>query len=343
MFRDPLLASWLSAGLCLVVSPAPASDASPGKLTAECPELSAEELAEIEARFRSACLVRGAAMPSLQLDCSASRLELRDVSGSPTPWSQTRGSAKLVEQFLALLDQTLEEETRAELAPPGPGPVESHIEVPSQMEPIAIGVAPVIAEPTPLVASAPAGSTSEPLAPEDSMNERRAEESERTTPALKAQSRLSVGPTFELWATELVGAAGLEISERTLWGRWGFSVHGAAQISVDERESLRPFEIHGGAGAAFRPTRSIQLELGLLLSFLGVSPPAGTDGGLGSSLRPGAYAGITVEQPVSFGALYAKLGLRAVSASRAIYIGDELVETVPPVTPYVTVGAGFDL
>lgn len=294
-------------------------------LRSECPELSSDELEELEARFRSTLLVRGRSTAGFVLRCSEGAVELAPLETPDRSWIVERGSSRLVERFLEALDALL---TRAGVEEPAPSNPATKAPPPEAPED-----APRAAAATPR--PSPSDTTAEPLRPAAGPPEK----TDDPTPG--APTRLLVEPQFILWAAETPGALGLQLTGERFWSEWGFLVSVAGHLSLGDTAQLRPFEMTGSAGIAVRPSARVELEVGPLLSFLGVPAPD-SGGSFGSSLRPGAFVGARLESRTSFGALFVHAVVRFVAARRELYIEDERVGTIPAVAPSFGVGLAFE-
>lgn len=294
-------------------------------LRSECPELSSGDLEELEARFRSTLLVRGRSTAGFVLRCSHGAVELAPLETPERPSIVERGDSRLVERFLEALDALL---TRA------------GVEEPAASNRATKAPPPEAPKGAPHAAAAarrpsPSDTTAEPLRPAVGPPEK------TDDPTARARTRLLVEPQFTLWATETPGALGLQLTGETFWSEWGLLVSVAGHLSLGDTAQLRPFEMTGSTGVALRPNERIELEVGPLLSFLGVPAPE-SGGSLGSSLRPGAFVGGRLETKTSFGALFVHAIVRFVAARRDLYIEDERVGTIPAVAPSFGVGLAFE-
>lgn len=326
----------------LLVLGGPARALDSAAIVSECGDLLEDELDELEARARSAYLIRGRSMPVFSLRCDAERLELGELAPAVATVTRSRDETRLVEQFVSLLGELLQKT-------PGPDVSSSPGAIPDGERTVGALAAPAASGQD---AGKQEATREEPEEGPESAESAESEESERRDgPDLAASprrvppraDRLSLAPSFTLWATELAGAFGLDLAWRQKGTRIGAVVRGSGQVSVDERSGLRPFEVSVGGGIWYRPLANLSFELSPVLSFVAVPPPSSTDAAFGSSLRPGLLLGASVEFPSSFGAWFGALGVRATLAERAIFVGDERLATIPAVAPWMSLGVELDL
>ncbi len=292
-------------------------------LRSECPELSGDDLEELEARFRSTLLVRGRSTGGFTLRCSETAVELTLRETRDRSSTVERGADRLVERFLEALDALL---ARTEVEAPTPPNASTKAPSPETVEDDARSA---VAVPEPPVTNV-APVRSEPV---------RAPDADEPSP--EARTRLLVEPQFTLWATETPGALGLQLTGERFWSEWGVLVSVAGQLSLASAADLRPFEMTGSTGVLLRPSERVELEIGPLLSFLGVPAPE-SGGAFGSSLRPGAFVGARFETRTPFGALFIHALVRFIAARRDLYVEDERVGTIPAVAPSFGVGVAFE-
>jgi hypothetical protein len=364
--RHLALVALLGSGVLTAGAPL---QAAPQSFELDCPDVSSEERAEIEARFRSGCLVRGITMPGFRLHCGAGELELQELPpGSGRVLHAVRASAPLVEQFVGLFVLWLEQVPPASpiAAPAGPKQPEERPIQAVESVPAGSGGSVVAAVDSSTPADAPAPDT--PAAAEGPVVEAAPQEAAPTdelakrpkvTPAARpvessragASSTVAfVGPLFSLWATSFPGVLGAQAGVRHVRGSVGGSVELAALVSPSDPLQLRPFEADFGAGFFWLPWDWLALEIGGLASLLAVFG-GGVDAPV--DVEPNAYAKARFAQKLTFGALYGELGLRvgpervgvtetfSGAADTVPDVSEYMV--VPAAAPTIAVGASFNL
>lgn len=275
-------------------------------VTVSCPELSAEERAQVEARVRANLLSAGLAPATVDLSCEATAAQTQVTGNGHQVTRRTeRGASSIKEALLTSADSALStwsEEAAEPSTPAMPAPA---------LEPASSPTAPT---PTPTPNRIP---------------------DERPTPRAISQSTwLWAGARGELWSngSGLGGQLGVEQKRNS-----GFvAVHAGYLLSLPPSTRFSAHDLQFGAQIGWQPQGLLGLRgaLGVGLSLFAASPAPGVRAQSDTSSTLPCLS-VELSRPFEFGAvaLLPALGLRAFTRSRAVLIDGERMLALPALAP----------
>lgn len=332
---------WLSVALNL--TPELAFAGEPPESSAWCGELTASERAEFEVRATSAFLAAGLEEPTLTPVCTSAKLQVQRSGGSSA--EAARGQGRLVDELLELVTELIDRMLREHSGPASTSVAPAVSSEPSEP-------APSPSEPGSDQSSDATEAALEPievLRPEvasPSGRPPRSNRKESPPPPIAKKSKSLGSPEFRfalgvlgaLWATEVVGALGVSLSEHTMWShRFGFSAYLVGLVGLEDAGGFRAFLGSAGIGPEGHLGRGFGLNGGVLVSLMHAPSPV-EDYRAASSVQPGAYFNVRFERALSFGTGFVELGAQLVAVRRELRRGDVLEQTIPAIFPTLSFG-----
>lgn len=294
---------------------APAAFAAEAEVTVRCPELSAEDSAQVEARVRANLLSAGLSPASVELSCDVDSAQTQVTgNGQQVTLRTDRNASSVKEALLASADNAL----AAWSAQAFPGP-------PSQP--------PAAPEPTPAAEPAPAPA----IVGLDSLASppTRTPDARPAVPSRSASTWLFAGPRAELWSkgSGLGAQLGLEQNLNSAF----LAIHAGYLVSLPASPQFSAHELQFGAQIGWQAQALFGLRgaFGIGLSQFGASPAAGLSVQNGSTSSTLPCLSLELSRPFEFGALAVlpAAGLRAFTGGRAVQIDGQEVLALPALAP----------
>ena len=292
----------LVLGVALSVRTVSAADA---EVSVNCPELSAEDAAQIEARVRANLLGASSQPTMVELSCEAASAQTQVAgNGQQVLQRAERSSISAKEALLASAEAALAAWNALATSPSTP--------------PIAPVPAPA-AEPVPAATPTPPP-TSAPSAPQPRVSAR----------SNTASTWLFAGPRAELWSSGwgLGAQLGLQQKLNSVF----LALHGGYLVSLPSSTQFSARELQFGAQIGWQPQPLFGFRgaLGIGLSLFGVSPGAGVSVENGST-RTLPCLSLELSRPVELGAfaLLPAVGLRAFTSARSVLVDQQEVLSLP--------------
>lgn len=309
--RGRRVAGWLRYwALCAALGWSSAALGQSELVRVNCPQLSREQAAEIEARVRASLLTTDAQV-GVTITCESESASVRIESSSGDVALETLAmSANLREELLGALDRAFEK-----LARPPTG-----AEAPAAPQPQDAATEP---EPTPTVAIAalPAQTTTavpEPRAAPPTV-EPRPKHTSVFTPG--ASAPLFVQGVGELWSSQL--AWGAELGSEWSLGSFRYGARAGLLTPVAPDPTFKLLDWEGAAHVGARPTGwwNVQVSLGLGLAWMVVSPRGDATPREVSVVRA-PFALLAVSRATRLGhfAIVPELGARLFASERGVTI-----------------------
>jgi hypothetical protein len=290
--------------------------ASEADVTVSCPELSAEDRAQVEARVRASLLSASRSPASVELSCDVAAAQSQVTGNGHQVTLRTDRSASAVKEVLLASAENAILAWSAELAS---GPEDSTLPPPAP---------PPAAEPVaaPQPASVPA------VAPTPEPN--RVPDTQPTAHSRPASTWLFAGPRVELWS----GGSGLggQLGLQQKFGSAFVAGHGGYLLNLPPSSQFSAHELQFGAQIGWQPQSLFGLRgaLGVGVSVFGATPAAGVSAQGGSTSSTLLCLSVELSRPVEFGALalLPAAGLRGFTRSRSVLVDGEQVLALPALT-----------
>jgi len=286
-----------------------AAAGSEAAVTVHCEELSAEDMAQIEARIRANLLNAGLSPTDLVLSCDATSVETQVRGlGRQATVRHERAATSLKEALLTSADAALagwsSEPNPTRLAAPAPTPPPA---------------------PTPATPTAIASPTAAP-----------SPRAVITRPAVRQSQRATwffAGFRAEPWS----GGSGLgaQLGAEHVFGAGFASIQGGYLFGVPSSAQFSAREVQFGTQLGWQPPQLLGLRgaFGGGLSVLGVSPAAGVSTPSGGTSSTAPFLSVELSRPIRFNAfgLLPMIGMRAFPAARAVQVDGQRAFSVPAV------------
>lgn len=304
--RGRLERGTIIVALALCTRGAAAADAA---VVVSCPELSAEDTAQVEARVRAGLLGAGLEPARVELSCSADSVQTQvNGNGREALVRSERNATPVKELLLASADSALSAwgGSNAGATASAPATTSTLPAAPAAKAPTAPRE--VVATPAP---------PSSPIA-------------QPATASVPHRTWVSAGLRTEFWRHGSGLGAQLGLEHQLASAFLALQAGYLAAVPTSSRFSAR--EIGIGAQLGWRPQRALGLRaaLGVGLSLFGTTPAAGVSAQSGKSLTL-PFFGIELSRPVELGAfaVVPALGATAFSSSRTVKVDQADVLTVP--------------
>jgi len=306
--------------LLAVALGARAASAAEADFTLKCPELSAEDVAQVEARVRADLLSAGLTPAAVDLSCDVAAAQAQVTgNGQQVTLRTDRNASSVKEALLASAENALSA-WAAQIASPGTAPAaSSSLPLGAALEAPAPEPAPA---PVPAPPPAPAAT---PIAPPG-----RPPDARPTVRSSSASTWISAGPRAELWHSGW--ALGGQLGLQRKWTSTFAAIRAAYLFGLPVSSEFSAYELQLGAEFGFQPAGALGLRgaLGLGLSFFGVSPATGVSALDGSSSTLPCVS-FEISRPVALGplALLPAVGARAFARSRGVRVDGQEVLALP--------------
>jgi hypothetical protein len=283
--------------------------AADAEVVVSCPELSAEDAAQVEARVRASLLSAGLEPAAVELSCSADSSQTQVTgNGRQALVRSARSTIPIKEVLLASADSAL-----SAWGGPTAGPTTGAPATASPPPPAPSATAPILPPAVLATPAAPSGPTPHPA-----------------TPSVPNRTWASAGARTELWQHGSGLGAQLGLEHELPSAFLALQVGYLAAVPTSSRFSAR--EIPVGAQLGWRPRNALgfRAALGVGLSVFATTPAAGVSAQSGKTLTL-PFLGVELSRSVELGAfaLLPALGATAFSSSRTVKVDDEVVLTLP--------------
>ena len=297
--------------ICALALGAHEAAAAEADVTVSCPELSAEDRAQLEARVRASLLSAGVSPASVELSCEAAAAQSQVTGNGHQVTLRTDRSASAVKEVLLASVEIAIAAWSAE----GPSRPES-----STLPPPAPAAEPVAA---PQPASVPT------VAPTPVPN--RVPDRQPTALSRPASTWLFAGPRVELWS----GGSGLggQLGLQHKFGSAFVAGHEGYLLNLPSSSQFSAHELQFGAQIGWQPQTLFGLRgaLGVGVSVFSATPAAGVSAQGGSTSSTLLCLSVELSRPVEFGALalLPAAGLRGFTRSRSVLVDGERELALP--------------
>ncbi|MEI9940463.1 MAG: hypothetical protein WDO69_24885 [Pseudomonadota bacterium] len=283
---------------------APAASAAEAEVTVRCPELSAEDTAEVEARIRASLLSAGLEPSTVELGCEVDSAQTQVTGNGHQVTVRTDRNVSSVKEALLVSAESALSAWSAQTSPPaatrgtppaGPAPVPSPARD-AQPAPVPVAV---------------------PVAPPAYVPDARP-----TVRSSAASTSLAAGPRAELWRSS--GALGPVFGLHQKFASIFVAIQAGYLLSLDGSSQFSAHELQFGAQVGWQPRAlsGLRAALGVGLSVLSATPAMGVSAQSGSTSSTLPCLSVELSRPFELGAfaLLPAAGARAFSRARSVLV-----------------------